>query len=484
MHAAVMLAEGGRVKRPYRLAAALIAGLALGMGVPLSLGGGHGTALAETLSLRPDEALGMAKLAYQAGDHATANHLARALLLVDARDPLVLLLLAATEPKLGNPKAGIKAGRLAWGEARRREAPDGLRWEIARNTAKAAYDADQMGLAQWWLRRSLDVAPDKDALGVSGKDLAEVRAQNRLHWSFDLAIGPSDNLNGGASDPVFRVDDTVIGFLSNGAGAVGGTRAQLSLGAKYALPQSATGQTVLGFSASALVNRIDPADRARAGNLRSKDLNQTTVAASLRRDMPKGLVGLPLSLEVRASGTWAGGDWVGPALGGSAVLPVWRRDAVSLWLAASAERRWTHGATDTQDVVQLTGFGSVTLPRDQALSFSLGLERALSDRRNASYDAVTLAMGYDPGWHIGPAEVDLNLNLGFRRYDVFSLGFAQVTNGRSDTSYGVGMDVTLPDWGVMGFAPVVSIDLGRTDSNVSRYQTKTRSISLGLTQVF
>jgi hypothetical protein len=231
VHAAVMLAEGGRVKRPYRLAAALIAGLALGMGVPLSLGGGHGTALAETLSLRPDEALGMAKLAYQAGDHATANHLARALLLVDARDPLVLLLLAATEPKLGNPKAGIKAGRLAWGEARRREAPDGLRWEIARNTAKAAYDADQMGLAQWWLRRSLDVAPDKDALGVSGKDLAEVRAQNRLHWSFDLAIGPSDNLNGGASDPVFRVDDTVIGFLSNGAGAVGGhTRAAVPWG--------------------------------------------------------------------------------------------------------------------------------------------------------------------------------------------------------------------------------------------------------------
>jgi hypothetical protein len=46
------------------------------------------------------------------------------------------------------------------------------------------------------------------------------------------------------------------------------------------------------------------------------------------------------------------------------------------------------------------------------------------------------------------------------------------------------MDVTLPDWGVMCFAPVVSIDLGRTDSNVSRYQTKTRSISLGLTQVF
>jgi hypothetical protein len=450
----------------------------------LALAASAKAARADTLTLSPDEALLTAQAAFQAGEFAVANHIAKALLLVDPKDPLVLLILAATEPKLGDPDAGLSAGRLAWSEAKRRDAPDGLRWEIARNTAKAAYEAERFGLAQWWLRRSLDVAPDDQSKARSVADLKDVQAQNRLQWTFGVTIGPTDNLNGGASDPVFRIDDTVIGTLGEGSEAVGGTRARLTFGARYALPPQAGGQTVLGVSGGVLLNRIDPDDAARAGDLKSSDLNETTLGFSLRRDMPEILAGHPLIFEVRMSGTWGGGEWIGPTLGTTVMLPVWRQDGASLWLAADAERRWTEGIPQSQDIIRLTGFGEVTVLADQRLSYALTAERALSERRNGSYDAVSLSVGYDPGWRLGPVDTDFSLQLARRHYDTFSLGFAQVTRGRTDTSWGLGLDLSMPDWDVMGFAPVMSIDIGRTSSNVSRYETETRGVTLGFEQVF
>jgi hypothetical protein len=460
-----------------RLRAVALAGV---LAVATSVGAGK----ADTLTLSPDEALLTAQAAFQAGEFAIANHIAKALLLVDPKDPLVLLILAATEPKLGNADAGLSAGRLAWSEAKRRDAPDGLRWEIARNTAKAAYEADRLGLAQWWLRRSLDVAPDDQSKARSVADLRDVQAQNRLHWKFGLTIGPTDNLNGGASDPVFRIDDTVIGTLGEGSEAVGGMRARLTFGAKYALAPQAGGQTVLGVSGGVLLNRIDPDDAMRAGDLQSSDLNETTLAFSLRRDMPEALAGLPLSLELRVSGTWGGGDWIGPTLGATAVFPLQQGETTSLWLALDAERRWTEGVADPQDVLRLTGFGEVAVLGDQRLSYALTAERALSERRNGSYEAISLSVGYDPGWQLGPADIDLSLQLARRHYETFSLGFARVTQGRTDSSWGLGLDLSMPEWDVMGFAPVVSIDIGRTSSNVSRYETETRGVTFGFEQVF
>jgi hypothetical protein len=439
---------------------------------------------AETLSLSPAEAILTAQAAYQAGHFELSNRIAHALLLVDSHDPHVLLLLAATEPKLGRPKSGLSYGKRAWAEARQRDAPDAFRWEIARNTAKAAYTSDQLALAQFWLRRSLDVAPQDEAKRISARDLQDVRAQSPLRWRLGLTAGPSDNLNGGATDLVFRIDDTVVGSLGTGAVAIGGLRGRLSFGADYALASGSGGQTIFGMTGDVLLHKIDGSDRTKAGSLRSKDLNQTKLGFSLRRDIAEGPGGVPVGVSLRAEGNWVGGRWAGPSIGVSGAVRAVKGERGSLWLATGAERRWTAKGDLPQDVLQLTGNGVLSLTGDQTLSFALSLERAVSDRPNAEYDAVTLSLGYDPAFELGPARLDFMLRLGHRQYEKFTLGFAEVTRGRSDFSYAVGVNLTLDDWDVMGFAPVVSVDLGRTRSNVSRYETRTHGINFSFRQLF
>jgi hypothetical protein len=81
--------------------------------------------------------------------------------------------------------------------------------------------------------------------------------------------------------------------------------------------------------------------------------------------------------------------------------------------------------------------------------------------------------------------VSFTANAGVRDYEDFVLfGSVFVTGGRQDRSWGGGVDFTFDDWGVLGFAPVLSLRHGRTLSNVSRYETSTTGISIGVSSVF
>lgn len=441
---------------------------------------------AEVLKLTPAEALMTAREAYRAGDYPLANYLARALLSVDPDDPHVHLLLAATEPKLGRANAGLQAGRKAWRLARARNLPDGLRYEVARNTAKAALDAGRPMLAQYWLRKSFDVAPDGKAKAASGRDLSFVR--NRTPWrlSFDMEAGPSDNLNGGAESSVFRIGDLVLGGLSNGAVAVSGSRVSLRLQAERALPGSERAQTVLSFSGETVRNRIDAASRVAAGSLTSRDLDRSRLSFGVRRDMILGNRATPTSFSLEIGHNWAGGAALGPSLTLGAQTAIARSAAGNLWLAGSIERSWDAGNPSGSDLFTLSLIGERPLGDAGHISLGLALEGARADHVNATYDAAKLSLKVNPGWQISGVGLSFGADAGMRDYDRFSLigNAVEVTGGRQDRSVGLSMDLSFDDLGVMGFAPVLSLRHGNTRSNISRYETKTTGISIGISSMF
>ena len=454
---------------------ALILGLGLAWQAPAP-------ARAEVLSLTPDEALMTARAAYLAGDVAVAGHIARALAAVEPDNPRVHLLLAATEPKLGRAGAGLIAGRTAWKLAPRGPDNQPLRYEIARNTAKAALDAGRPMLAQIWLRRSLDVAPDALALAASGRDLGLVR--NRTPWrlAFDVEAGPSDNLNGGADSAVFRIGDFVLGDLSNGAQALSGARVSLRMAAERALPGSDRAQTVLTLSGETVANEIDASSRVAAGRVTSGDLNRSRLAFGLRRDLRLGAAGLPLSLSIEAGQNWAGGAVLGPTLALGAEGMIWKGDGASIWLGGSVERSW-EGANSGADLYEMSLTGQRFFGTTRA-SLGVTLEAARSGFQNSTYDAARISLKVSPEWQLAGAAVSFGATAGLRDYDSFTLGFANVTDGREDKSLGLSMDLSFEDLSVMGFAPVLSLRHGKTQSNISRYQTTTTGVSLGISSVF
>ncbi len=458
---------------------AWVGALALALGCPA------GTVRAEVLELTPDEALMTARAAYLAGEVAAARHIARALAEAQPDNPWVHLVLSASEVRLGRPEAGLKAGRLAWRLTVPGKNTRPLRYEIARNTAKAALESGRPMLAQYWLRRSLDVAPDAAAFSASGRDLEVVRARTPLRLSFEMEAGPSDNLNGGADSSVFRIGDHVLGTLSNGAEAVSGSRASLAIRAERALPGSDRAQTVLTFSGETLRNHIDAASRAKAGRMTSRDLDSSSLSFGLRRDMRLGEKGLPLSLSVEVAQHWAGGPVLGPSLAFAAQGAVWQGRAATVWLGGSVERAWDGANPAGQDHYALNLVGERAFGQTRA-SVALTLESARSDHANTTYDAARLSVQLAPDWKIGGASVSLGANLGMRDYDEFTLigGAVAVTGGRQDQSVGLSMDLSFDNLGVMGFAPVLSLRHGQTQSNVSRYETGTSGVSLGISSVF
>lgn len=442
---------------------------------------------AEVLTLTPDEALMTARAAFLAGQYPVANHIAKALTAVDPKDPYPYLLMAASETQLGHPQAGLLAGRTAWRLARADKSPKALRYEIARHTGKAALDAGRPMLAQYWLRRSFDVAPDRAARQASGRDLGMVRDRTPLRLTFNMEAGPSDNLNGGADSAVFRIGDFVLGNLSNGAVALSGARVSLRLRGERALPGSATAQTVLSFSAETVRNRIDAASKANAGTLTARDLDQSRLTFGLRRDLRLGESGLPVSLSAEVGHNWAGGRALGPSLTLAAQGAVWRGNAGTVWLGGTVQRSWDAGNPSGSDLLALTLIGQRALPgKSGQMSLAFTLEAARADHPNATYDAARLALEVSPEWKIAGAGISFGATAGLRDYDQFLLigNAVAVTGGRQDTSFGVSMDLSFDDLGVMGFAPVLSVRHGNTQSNVSRYETKTTGISIGISSVF
>lgn len=460
-----------------RLAA--LGALALGLAVGAPAG-------AQTLRLQPDEALLTAQAAFAAGQYEVANRIAHALAGIGVQDPRVQLILSATEARLGRPEQGIAAGREGWQVARAMDASPALRYEIARNTAKAAFDAGRPLLAQYWLRRSLDVAPDAASAEQSGRDLAFVRDTNPWRLTFAMEAGPSDNLNGGAEDPVFRIGDFVIGTLGDGAEALSGFRVNVRVAAHRVFPATDTAQTVLTLAAETVRNWIDEASQEEAGDVTSRDLDRSRLAVNLRRDLLVGPEGKSLSFEVGLAQSWAGGDIYGRDLQFGAQYSLIEAENGGLWLSFEAERGW-EGADDLRvDVTGLTLLGQTAIMDGEGvLTMGLTLTGARSTDVNSTFNAALLSLNVEPGWTIGPAELSFDANLGARDYSEYQL-FSQVyvSGGRQDRSWGAGVDLTFEDWGVMGFAPVLSLRHGRTTSNVSRYDTSTTGISIGVASVF
>lgn len=462
---------------------AAVFALAAGIGL---LGPGLGVARSDVLHLTPEQGLEIARAAYLAGQAEIAGQIARGLAKADPENPLVHLLLSATEVQLGRPEAGLAAGKRAWRLAGPGAETRPLRYEIARNTAKAALEAGRPMIAQYWLRRSLDVAPDAQARAASGRDIGLVRDRSPLRFSFEVQAGPSDNLNGGAESGIFRVGDLVIGDLANGAEALSGTRASFRLQADYALPErGAASQTVLSLSAEALRNRIDASARAKAGSLTSRDLDASRLGFGLRRDMRIGPDGRPLSLSVELAQTWAGGAVAGPTLGFGAQAGLWQGTQGTFWLRGQVERTWDGARAQGRDLYGLSLIGQSAFGTTRATA-ALSLQAARSGFENSTYDAANLSLQVAPAWRIAGASVEFGANLGMRDYESFSLigGAVAVTGGRQDRSVGVSMDLAFDNLGVMGFAPVLSLRHGKTRSNVSRYETATTGISLGLSSSF
>ncbi len=436
-------------------------------------------ALAETRTLTPAQALATARAALLAGRVPLADAISRELLKRNADDLGALLIFAASEMQLGRPAVARVAARRAWRVA----AAPGPRYEAARLAAKAALIEGRPGLATFWLRRSIDAAPDRASRAQSLADAARLREGAPFHLSFSATAAPSTNLNGGAAGALLVIaGQPYVGVLSGSAQALSGWQETATLTFDWRVSGSASQQTQVGGRLYGLANQLSPAAAALAPGVKGADFDVGQAEAFVKRTWRVGQGGDVESATLTAGRTWYGGDPYDRHLRLDVLHTHPLSQADTLRLGVSGGLQWQTLGPQTQ-ALSLGADWAHRLAAGDTAVVSVGLTRQASEDAQQAYAGQWLRLGYSFGRPIGPVNLSLNLSVGRNHYADYSVIFP-VPGGRSDrfVSAGVTLGLDRPEW--LGFAPVLTLNATHTRSNVSRFTTSAVSLGLGVRSVF
>lgn len=446
---------------------------------------------AQTVALGRDQAVALARQAWLAGDVTLAYAISSKIAAADPGDVEALLLLSATTGAMGDAPLAFRLGKRAWVAARAAGRPDGLRYDIANQTARAALSAGQPRRALWWLGQAAAIAPSEAQRQQTAANRDHLKAQIPLGFSASLQMAPTDNLNNGATTGLLAVDDHVFGTISGWSVAHAGVVANVALGATYALAVSASGRarTELGFDLSGTFHALTAEEARDNPELEASDLDMTTATARWTQDrfvpgIPQG----PVRFTVEASQNWFAGQLYAPALRAEVMVPLTARTAkTQLALQTVLEQQWQDDPSGVVNgaSLHLAGQRALALPWGEgSLGFGLGGTALRSGFSNTTYDSLDASLTLDPALSLGPVTTRFGVALSWRHYDTYSLGLVNVTKGRTDHSASLSASFGLGDATVAGLTPTLTLQRQIKQSNISKYETDATSVYLGLASRF
>ena len=416
------------------------------------------------------------------GDAQLALNVSRGLWEADPKNPQTYSIIASAYAHLGEHTAARRAAAKAYRYSDNKT----LRLSAAQLAARAALAEERPTLTQVWLRRAvLNSNSHADEKRIAS-DYARVRALNP--WSFRLngSLKPSSNVNNGADSALQIIDgDPLVGSLSGNAQALSGWITDVDASVGYRLRSTETSRTSLG--ARVFVHRVMLSDGAKiqAPSTENYDFSSTYVETSLKQTRIVGArknrlnYGLAVGTSIYAQNTSY--HFARGSLGYR-----WKLAAQTHFsLNGSLERRHVPGKSiKDSSIYALSGALHHRLAGGNTLSFSLSLRDVKSDHIRTPYSSASLRASYAFAKQIGPAKISTGLTFGYSDYDIYLTGNRQAPGGRQDRSaYG---DVTMvfPEHDYAGFAPTLRVRTGRKFSNVSRFDTREFSVSLGIQSKF
>ena len=443
------------------------------------------TGMAETLTLTRDEAIATARQAYLAGDVSLTYAIASRIAASDPLDVEALLLLSASNEALGNPDGAFVLGKRAWAAAAALGRPDGLRYDIAQQTAHAAWTAGLTRSAAFWLKRARDLAPNLDRRARDDANLREIRSTIPLTFSGSLRISPTDNLNNGASSGHWTVGEAYIAEISGWAVAHPGVLTSIEGDATYDLGVSPSGlaHNSLGFGLSTTLHTLDRDEAMANPNLSERELDSWR--AALKWTQQRLLDGQPpLGIMLEASQTWFGGVAYSPALRGEIMLPLTAEGDMTI--EASLDRQWAT-VPITASGVHLDGHRGVTLPWGAGtLVYGVGATFVRSASVNSTFDSLDGSLILNPGLGGHSLSGHVGIGASWRHYDDYDLGIGlgsgtiHSTDGRTDHGLWLRAGLGFEQGKFAGLTPTVTVQRQMTWSNISKYQTAATSLYLGL----
>ena len=436
-------------------------------------------AAADQLTLDIPAARELARSAALSGRPDIAKAVALGLLQRDPNDSEALLALASAELQLAQPKAARKAAVLAF-----RTAPQtGQRYVAARLAAQAAFNQKRLTLAQYWLRRASQTAPDPAQFQDTVTSFRQVQAQNPWRNSASLSFSPTSNVNNGStseSDRLYINGIPSIFILSRDARALSGYQFGLDLGTSYRI--SATPRSLTEIGVRLVANEVILSDAAKqqAPGARASDYAYRAAELSLTHRFALRRGKMPVSLVLVAGRNWYGGDGLTSygRLQSSILTPLPEGFGALRWQFL-AERQWAFGdSSNKTDILSLQAQYDWQLRRGDRLGFRLGTQKTNAASDGADNHGVTAEVTYALAKPLGPVQVTLGLLARSQNYPLY-FGI-----GRLDRQLELSIGMVFPKAQIWGFAPKLELTASKTRSNFSRFESSDVGLQFGMASVF
>jgi hypothetical protein len=446
---------------------ALVACAALLRPVPLA---------AQDVRMSIDEARGAAAQALQRGNPELALVLAEGVLLGMPGDVPALLMKSRALRDLGRTREAANLARSAFDTA----ADDRDRYFAALLMAQARATAGQPGVAQCWLRRAAEIAPEDDLRAVAVRDFRHLRRLTPWRLSLDMSVEPSDNLNGAPKTNKFIFAG--LPFVNPSAVPLSGQRASLAADFVYRVPLTETRR--LNFGAGLEVQRVrfSKDARAKVPGVDAADFRQEALVLSLGHEARAQSGNWLTAGEVSVMRRWVGGN----LLSDSARLDLSYGRSVAPGLVAGLrfgledEHRHDAGIRDAQ--TREMGLSLTRRFGRAALKLDLSMANTESQSRLLARETRRAAVAYGLGKPVNGLMPRLTLAWEATDYDLGPTTFWPVP--RTDEQWSVSLDVLLPEFEYYGFAPEIGVSFRDRSSNYTVYETRGTDLRLGLKSVF
>lgn len=429
------------------------------------------------IRLTPTELKLTARAALQTGANARALALAEALLLRDAQDPFALNVAARAALAVGQSDVAFDRAILLYDLSE----PGNDRFIAARLAALAAAQADRFTTSQIWLRRAYQYASTQQDGDAVASDFAQIRAANPWSVTLDFGVSPSDNINNGTFEDNF--DITILGtvitlpFNANQQ-ELAGYEVRGSADIAYRLSQTQRRQTFMTFGASADLHSLTRESRARAPDFDTSDLNTWRLQMGVKHDWAMGNGDVPTSAALTYEATFVGGDLFARSVQLTGAQRWAVRAQTSLTGAVSFGQTTYIDADATSDLWAGNITWQMPAAAGHTLSATAGLGRSVSDAALYNSRYGSLGLTYDFG-QVADA-FDMSISATVRKQEYLSGN--DVT--RTDDYARLRLDIGMTQVDYLGFMPVLGFEAAKTQSTVSRFNTQSLSMDVGIRSRF
>jgi len=387
-----------------------------------------------------------------------------------------LLALATARISQGDWQAGARAARRAFAKA----ATPQQRVAAARLVASAHFRAGKFGLAEWWLRRAFNNAKDDQSVAVLRQEFAAVRQKDPWTTKLSFSVAPNDNVNNGSSSETILIWNLPF-VLSADARALSGIETAASAELKYRLSENQRQATYLGLQLYGRTYQLSAAASKAAPSVKGSDYAFAMAELSLTHDRRFAALSGPTSFGLNTGQFWYGGKpyirYTRATVAQS--LQLTARTGASFQLGYEEQTSILSGGVPSY-ISTLGGGVTHQFGNNDTAGLSLRASRTISPDITAENIAKQLQLTYSFGKPVLWSKLSLSLaaekrDYGFSIYD---------PTGRHDLSLTAGANLVFFKASYFGFSPTLSLEIGRTKSNVSLYNRNSTAIRLGIQSTF